>query len=383
MGGAETHCRLLYEGLVREGHEVTVLTHASGSASPIREKIGGVNILRTQSFGKLIYKPNRVAWEEAFFGPLTEIQKLTTDLQFDIVHTQNQASLILGCYLKQHFKCPIVASFHETKPEDDSYGVSRSELIFKYLPYDRIVAGSEYFRQQALRFGAPNEKISLVFQGIESPGELKNANGARCRKKLGIPRDKFLLLAIGRFKPRKRQLALLRSSLLVFKKKRNLHVCCVGSCNSGSEEYFRDTLKCAAAPELKGHVTILRDLPSEDLNLLLRTANAGVLISESEGLGLAILEYMSYGLPVIGRNIPGINEVVANDQNGILLNTCNDEELAYAIIRLIDNPTLCAFLGNNGKETVKKFLASMMVRNTIQIYHSVLAERVSGRSFGR
>lgn len=69
-------------------------------------------------------------------------------------------------------------------------------------------------------------------------------------------------------------------------------------------------------------------------------ADIFILPSYNEGLPIAILEALSYGLPVISTNVGSIDEAVKNDINGFLLRPGDINEMADKIIALIDNPIL-------------------------------------------
>ncbi|HEY2599256.1 MAG TPA: glycosyltransferase family 4 protein [Candidatus Dormibacteraeota bacterium] len=69
---------------------------------------------------------------------------------------------------------------------------------------------------------------------------------------------------------------------------------------------------------------------------------------ETEGLGVVLLEAMSYGIPVVGSDIGGITDIVENEQSGLLVAPADAEQLARALERLARDPALAARLGAAG-----------------------------------
>ena len=86
-----------------------------------------------------------------------------------------------------------------------------------------------------------------------------------------------------------------------------------------------------------------------------------------EGLPRILLEANACGRPVITTNIPGCNDFVINEKNGILVEVCNDEALKQAIKRM-RNKALCSELGENGRKHVEQ---SYTNKHVIECYKQI------------
>jgi colanic acid/amylovoran biosynthesis glycosyltransferase len=84
----------------------------------------------------------------------------------------------------------------------------------------------------------------------------------------------------------------------------------------------------------------------------LRAADAFVLASRVEPLGVAYMEAMALGMPTIGTQVGGVSEVITHDHDGLLVPPEDDERLAEAVARLIDDPELGQSLGRNARRTI-------------------------------
>jgi len=112
---------------------------------------------------------------------------------------------------------------------------------------------------------------------------------------------------------------------------------------------------------------------SSDLERQLHEAALFVYLTYSEGLGSGALLAMSAGLPVIASKVGGLPEVIQHGRNGFLVE--NDaQEIAGAIRQLLADGKLAQRLGAAARQTVReKFTVDHMVRRTMEIYRRVLS----------
>jgi glycosyltransferase involved in cell wall biosynthesis len=89
---------------------------------------------------------------------------------------------------------------------------------------------------------------------------------------------------------------------------------------------------------------------------------------DTEGLGVVLLEAMSYGKPVVASRIGGITDIVDNG-NGILVESADPDALAQAILKLARHRRLRKTLGRQARKTVdEKFNWDTIVRKLIAVY---------------
>jgi glycosyltransferase involved in cell wall biosynthesis len=89
----------------------------------------------------------------------------------------------------------------------------------------------------------------------------------------------------------------------------------------------------------------------------LRELDLLVLASEAEGFGLVLIEAMAARVPVIGTNVPGIWDIIANESTGLLVPVASPEKLAAAITRLLSDTTLRRTLVENAYTAVAQRFA--------------------------
>jgi len=137
----------------------------------------------------------------------------------------------------------------------------------------------------------------------------------------------------------------------------------------------------ASADPLKGQQLALEAtrragvdlLFSRDLESDLAEARLFLYLTQSEGLGSAILMAMAAGVPVIASNVGGIPEVIRHRENGWLTEN-EPEPIASAIRELLADRPLAQALAARGRRTVEeRFSLEQMIHNTINLYRQVLA----------
>ncbi|MBW2713090.1 MAG: glycosyltransferase, partial [Deltaproteobacteria bacterium] len=123
--------------------------------------------------------------------------------------------------------------------------------------------------------------------------------------------------------------------------------------------------------QLQDQVSLLGQ--RDDVPDLLQACDIFVLPSRREGLGIAALEAMAAGKPVIASRVGGLGQAVLNEVTGILVNPEDPEVLADAIERLAHDPVLRQRMGDAGPARIREtFLAEGMVRSYEQLYARVL-----------
>lgn len=92
-----------------------------------------------------------------------------------------------------------------------------------------------------------------------------------------------------------------------------------------------------------------------------------------EGFGLVLLEAMAVSKPVVAANVMAIPEIVVDGKTGLLVPPDNADALAQALLKLIENPSLCQQFGIAGRQRLEQeFTVERMVQKTIAVYEEVL-----------
>lgn len=136
---------------------------------------------------------------------------------------------------------------------------------------------------------------------------------------------------------------------------------------NGSQKDFLSKI----AKEDNLSITFLGNIPNSELPGVINRHEIFILPSLWEGMPKALLESMSCGMPIIGTNVNGINEVIVDGQNGILCEIDADS-IKRAIINLMENEALRKMIGQNARVTVlMKYSLEKVTHYEMQIIHNM------------
>lgn len=157
----------------------------------------------------------------------------------------------------------------------------------------------------------------------------------KCRKKLGLPNDKFIVGFVGGFIERKGDKRLLEAINSI----------------DGAYAAFAGR---GENPPSGEKVLFCKALQHEDVSVFLNAIDVFCLPTLSEGSCNAIVEAMACGCPIISSNLP-FNDDALNDENSIRINPMSVSEIRKAVLKLKEDEALRAKLSGLSQETAKNF----------------------------
>jgi glycosyltransferase involved in cell wall biosynthesis len=205
--------------------------------------------------------------------------------------------------------------------------------------------------------GLDPQKVFILFNPTEIPPEIPN--------RVNSPNIKIAFL--GRIGDRKGTFDLIHAFAKLpenFKNSTQLLV-------AGSGEIDR-ARQLTESLSVTKQITFLGLIDSQARNLLLEQVDIYVLPTYNEGLPLALLEAMSWGLPVITTPVSGIPEIVNDTENGLLVNPGEIQQLTDAMKLLIENEDLRLSLGKAARKTAEELVDVKKFSNRLaEIYQKV------------
>ena len=190
---------------------------------------------------------------------------------------------------------------------------------------------------------APAERIAVIPNGIT----ISNIK----YKKLNISRrnyDNQIVGTVGGLNRMKGQIHLVRAMKKVVKQFSCAMLEIVGE---GGE---RKNIEAEISElKLRQHITLMGK--RNDTDKIIRKWNVFVLPSLAETFGITILEAYAAGVPVVASGVGGVPELVSDKKTGLLTAPEDSDEIAEAIIKLLEHPAMAAKLARGGKEKVKQY----------------------------
>ncbi len=212
--------------------------------------------------------------------------------------------------------------------------------------YDLVLAISEPTRRTAMAWGVPPERVVVWHPGVDCGRFSPRVDGSAVRARHGLGGAK-VILSVGRLVDRKGVDTILRALPGVLRRHADVKYVVVGS---GS--YERPLRRLSEELEVSPNVVFAGSVPAAELPQYYAACDLLALVSrpiratgDDEGFGMSLIEAGAAGKPVIGSRTGGIVDAVADGVTGILVDPLSPEEVAEAIVKLLDTPGLREAMG--------------------------------------
>ena len=342
IGGSERHLLTLLPALAERGLE------------PVLIGLDDPGWSATDFYGALRVPSIRIRSAHDL-DPLL-LGRLVRELRADIVHTHLVHADAYGGVAAKVRGARLVS----TKHNDDPFRSGAFRYVERGLTRlaDRVIAITDSLRRFSIeRVGVPAAKIETIHYGLDGvPGAWgENPPDA-------VPSGARVLLTVGRLTRQKgidvavRALASLPDDTVLV------------VLGEGPERSELERL--ARSLDVGGRLFLLGRVP--DVAAWLRRATVLVHPARWEGFGLAVLEAMLAGLPVVATNVSSLPELVVAGKTGLLVHPDDASALAGAVGHALGRTDL----GAAGRERAQReFAVARMADRTVQVY-----ERVAGVS---
>ena len=240
-----------------------------------------------------------------------------------------------------------------------------SRLIFKVthfclLKATKIIAVSKEIKVKMITdYNVEPEKISVIDMGVRLPVQLNHIKNDNMNKKKKI---KVIFIAIS-FERKGGYVILESAKELAQKFHRDIIWEFIGEKPEGIDNLIKDK-------GLMDHVYFKGYLTHKDTLNRLKSADIFVLPSFSEGLPIAMLEAMSFGLGVIITPVGDVSSVIKDGENGLLVGVDDHKALTNAIIKLVKNKELLNDIGRLARKTAQSYSSHKKAKELSDIYKS-------------
>jgi rhamnosyl/mannosyltransferase len=357
-GGIEQHMQLLCAGLART-HEVVALV-PSRSWRGWEERRDGVRIVRVSEFGRVAAVPfcPTMPWKLARLAP-------------DLVHLHFPNPTGDLAWLLGARRVPLVISYHADV-------VRQRRLLPLYTPIltrtfggaRRIIASAEENVTSSPVLSRYRDRVTVIPYGVDASAFTLTADEALATAQRRALATQPLVLFVGVLRPYKGLDVLLRAMARV-----PAQLVVVGR---GPARFA--LMGLAARLGISDRVSFLGEVSDSERRILLHASDVFALpsIDRRESFGIAQLEAMACGKPVVASDLPtGVRFVNRHQMTGLLVPPGDSDALAEALHRLLSDERLRTTLGNAAKRRAElEFSSDRMVSKTLQVYEAVLGRRL-------
>lgn len=350
LGGGESHVALVARTLKKQGHHVEIASGGGALASQLAEE--GI---------RHHWLP--VKWAHDFC--VWRLKKIVQKGHYDLIHAHSNGAGALVALVSEATQVPWIYTAHTglRPPYIELFGQAK-----------RILAVSEFAKNIVLKAGASfldPTRVLTLHNAIDCEWFSPQNKREEVRRNWGVAPEEYVVGIVARaLKPeRKGHLDLIK--VLTRPEAQKWKLVIVGKVHwwyGGSRKVAELGKKLGVSDRIiwSGHQL--------DVRLSIEGCDVVALPSLSESFGLALAEAMSMEKAVVAYDGSGTNEVIGDDEGGILVPRTDIEALGNALIRL-ENEDLRTSQGIKGRQRIKRLYdLPLFMEKLNKIYDDVLNE---------
>jgi glycosyltransferase involved in cell wall biosynthesis len=378
VGGISKVVYDLSHRLIKDGHQVTVVTYRDGDTS-YYEDDEGINVYRVDNY--MIHPNNFIDWiMQLNFNMVAKASELMNKFgKFDVIHAHDWLVSYAAKSLKEAYDVPMVATIHATEngrnsgihDETQRY-INDSEWQLTYEASE-VIVNSNYMKNEIQRiFGLPYDKINVIpngvkldkFEGIERDYDL--------RRQYAMDNEKIILY-VGRLVYEKGVQNLIGAMPKILA---NYHDSKLVICGRGG---MMDELKQEAHNlGIDEKVYFVGYCDAAKVQKMYINADIAVFPSTYEPFGIVALEGMLSGTPTVVSDVGGLNEIVEHGVTGMKSYAGNSNSIADSVLALLYDQELCNKVSKNAIEVVKeKYNWNVIAQATFKTYEKAISKSKS------
>ena len=380
VGGIARVVHDLSQRLIKDGHEVTVVTYRDGDV-PYYENDKGVNVYRVDNY--MIHPNNFIDWiMQLNFNMIAKASEIINEQgKFDVIHAHDWLVAYSAKTLKESYKIPIVTTIHATESGRNSgihdevqRYINDSEWLLTYESTE-VIVNSNFMKNDLQRiFGLPFEKINVIPNGIN----LNNFSGIDrdydFRRKYAMDNEKIILY-VGRLVYEKGIQHLIGAMPKILA---NYHDAKLVICGKGGmiDELKQETRNLG----IENKVYFAGYCDSKKVQKMYKCADIAVFPSTYEPFGIVALEAMLAGIPIVVSDVGGLNEIVEHGVTGMKSYAGNSNSISDSVLSLLFDAKLCDNVSKNAVKKVKELYNwNKIAQDTHYVYEQAICQTEAQR----
>ncbi|WP_220500118.1 D-inositol-3-phosphate glycosyltransferase [Thermomonospora cellulosilytica] len=392
-GGMNVYIVEIAKRLAARGVEVDIFTRAtSRDLPPVAELVPGVLVRHVVAGPFEELDKNELPAELCgFTSGVLRTEAAYEPGHYDLLHTHYWLSGQVGWAAKQRWGVPLVHSMHTMAkvknaalaegdtPEPPERVLGEEQVVESA---DRLVANTdEEARQLVELYGADPARVATVTPGVDlsrfrpRAGLLRSGTEV-ARRRLGLPRDAYVLLFVGRIQPLKAPDVLLRAAARMVEAdpalRRRLVVAVVGGPSGTGRARPEGLQKLAGDLGIADLVRFEPPCPQPELAEWYRAADVTVVPSHNESFGLVAAEAQACGTPVVAAAVGGLRTAVRDGESGVLIDGHDPADYAAVLARLEAEPRLRERLARGAVRHAHRFGWEVTVDRLLEVYTGAL-----------
>ena len=378
VGGIARVVHDLSHRLIKDGHEVTVITYKDGEI-PEFEDDKGVKVYRVENY--MIHPNNFIDWiMQMNFNMIAKANELIAGGEkFDCIHAHDWLVAYSAKTLKNSYNIPLVSTIHATEAgrnsgihDDVQRYINDTEWLLTYESSE-VIVNSNYMKCELQRlFGLPFEKINVIPNGININNFAGIERDYEFRRQYAMDNEKIILY-VGRLVYEKGIQNLISAMPKILNGYHDSKLII-----AGKGGMFDELKEQANAMGLGDKVYFTGYLNSKQVQKMYKCADVAVFPSTYEPFGIVALEAMLAGVPTVVSDIGGLDEIVEHGITGMKSYAGNSNSIADSVLGLLYDHKLYANVSKNAKIKVKdQFNWNKIAQDTHYIYEKAICQTMA------
>ena len=291
--------------------------------------------------------------------------RLIRQERIDVLHLHGDGAAMFGRIAAWVTGKPAIVHYHDTSDRLPAYVDWLDRLLSPTTA--RAIAISESVAEACVRVRHhAKSKISVIPNAIEQGWSCETSPEAiaSLRGLLGIPSQARVVGAVSRFRWEKDVPTTIEAVAHLARSGADVHAVIVGE---GEDRGLVDAAIKRNDLRDRVHLVGFKD----DVRPYLGLMEVVIFSSVTEGFGLALLEAMAMGRPVVATAVGGMRELIRDGENGLLAPASNPLALATAGGRLLFDDNLAGRVGEQAKRDATRYSVPAHVAAVVELYYAV------------
>jgi D-inositol-3-phosphate glycosyltransferase len=377
-GGMNVYVLELSRELARLGYEIDIFTRRDGDLPRVEDLAPNLRLVRVEAGPpEPIEKEEIIGYLPDFVRDMRRFAAAQAE-PYAAIHSHYWQSGWAGTLLARELQVPHIVMFHTLGEVKNRARISEQEPRLR-IRHERtiarrataIITASDDERGLLQRYyGADPARMHTVPCGIDI-NRFRPLDKAVSRRRLGLREDQPVLIWVGRME-RLKGIDILLSALGQLDS-RDFTLLIVGG-DEGAQALRTELEAQAAAEGIGANVRFTGPIPHDDLPTYYSAADVCVVPSYYESFGLAAVEAMACGTPVVASRVGGLISTVTDGVSGYLIPWRCPEPFSEKLEVLLNNPELRANFSRAARQSVQRFRWETVALEVARVYDRAAAD---------
>jgi glycosyltransferase involved in cell wall biosynthesis len=307
-------------------------------------------------------------------GTPAKIREIVLREKYDIIHVHTPVAAFVTRYalknLRKQLGTKVIYTAHGFhffpggKPLKNAAFLALEKLASNWTDYLVTINREDEAAVQQHQLVAPGYSRYMPGIGVDldyyNPQSIATSAVAQIYLELGIDAQTPLLLSVAEFTPRKRHQDTIAAIAKLGRSEVHLAI-------AGTGPLMPEMQQLAIDLQVDAQIHFLGK--RNDIPVLMKAANANILVSSQEGLPRSVMESLALELPTIGTKIRGTQDLLAGGC-GLLVDVGDIAGLTAAIVWILDRPEEARSMAQRGREHLSKY----DLKSIVQLHEELYAE---------